>query len=180
MKAFLVLFLIFFTLATQSTSDSGHQFEDSRDGNLYPYVKLGELYWFTENLRFQKPNSISVQDSTGQQKKCGEFYKAADAFSVCPKGWRLPTEKEVKQLLTLHKRKKIDLNESLNLSLCGRIDNGKLAKVGDQNTFWINAEMKGEAITHWHTFGDKHELHSHNVVQAQRQFPLRCVCETLP
>ena len=54
-----------------------------------------------------------------------------DAFEVCLAGWRLwrlPNEKEVKELIKMDKRGKIDLIDTLKVDMCGRIDGGKAAK----------------------------------------------------
>jgi hypothetical protein len=61
--------------------------------------------------------------------------------------------------------------------MCGRIDNKKVNKIGEQNTYWIDSEVENGDVEHWHIFLDKQEIHSHNVVNAKRQFPVRCVCE---
>ena len=124
---------------------------DSRDGNQYEIVELNGIQWFTENIRFQTENSTSIADGT---TVCGEFYLVDDAFNVCPDGWRLPTEPEVKSLIKLNKRKKINLTDTLKIELCGRIDVGKHSRQGEQNTFWIDSELKDGYIMHWHTFGD--------------------------
>lgn len=67
--------------------------------------------------------------------------------------------------------------EELRIGLCGRIDNGAYSKKGLQNTFWIDAKLKQGDITHWHIYSQEMKLHSHNVNNAHRQFPVRCVCE---
>lgn len=154
------------------------QFEDSRDKNVYPYVPIGELYWFQENLRYKTSSSMTLPaDDPSETDLCGQFYSVEDAFRVCPEGWRLPTEKETKNLVKADKKGKINLIDTLQIELCGRIDYGKISKIGEQNTFWIFSELTDGYITHWHTFGQNQELHNHNVVEARRQFPVRCVCE---
>ena len=153
------------------------RFTDDRDGNSYEYVEINSLKWMTENLRYKVPRSMTVSDSTENCEECGEFYFVYDAFEACPQNWRLPTEKEVKALIKWHKKRKLSLTESLSIVLCGRVDNGEHSKSGSQNTFWMNADLVEGQIAHWHTFYDEQELHSHDVINAERQFPVRCVCE---
>lgn len=168
---------IFALSATVSVNSSG-QFEDKRDGNVYQYVELDGLDWFTENLRYKTEQSFCVADSNAANcYQCGQFYLVEEALQVCPDPWRLPTESEIKSLLKAQRKHKINLMDTLNIWLCGRVDYGKIAKIGEQNTFWLNAELEEGSIMHWHTFGQEQELHDHNVVQAKRQFPVRCVCE---
>lgn len=175
-----ILLLFLFSNASAQNKLPTLWYVDERDGNSYNYIYIDGLYWFTENLRYKTQYSIAVKDTSGNVlEHCGLFYRVDESFEACPLGWRLPTEKEVKRLIKLDKRKKIQLTESLQIELCGRIDHGKLSKLGLQNTFWIDATLKDGYITHWHTFEEKQELHHHNVMNAQRQFPIRCVCEGL-
>lgn len=72
------------------------KFFDSRDGNVYNVVKIGEIFWFAENLKYKpkegrywafnnNPNSVPVY---------GYLYDWETAYSVCPKGWMLPEDKD--------------------------------------------------------------------------------------
>jgi hypothetical protein len=149
-------------------------FTDKRDGNTYSIVQLNELLWLGENLRYRSP---SAKDTLAGMEGCGLFYLVEDAKNACPKGWRLPTKKEVSALIKADKKGKIHLSDTLNILLCGRIDYDKHAKQGEQNTFWLNESVENGHVTHWHTFGKENELHSHDVVNAKRKFPVRCVCE---
>ncbi|MEZ4917872.1 MAG: FISUMP domain-containing protein [Saprospiraceae bacterium] len=168
-----LLSFLFILFQGQPEPVNSNVFTDPRDGNTYQYVQVGELDWFVENLRFQTTNSVDV--SGEELNECGLFYPVEEAGTVCPDSWRLPTEKEVKALIKNEKRGRIQLIDTLQIQLCGRIDYGTLAKTGTQNTFWIDAKLEDGYITHWHTFGTKNELHRHNVTVAQRKFPVRCV-----
>ena len=173
-----MLILMIVSSFHNSATPISNEFTDSRDSNTYETVEVGHLKWLKENLRYKVNASMCLSDISDEKcADCGEFYLVEDALKICPENWRLPTEEEIKRLLKSNKRKKINLAKALNIELCGRIDNGKSAKYGLQNTFWIDAPLENGYITHWHTFGKKHELHSHNVVNAKRQFPVRCVCE---
>jgi hypothetical protein len=173
----LILVLILIVFSFSSSDENSMRFTDARDGNSYGYVEINSLKWMTENLRYETLQSMTVSDYTENCEGCGEFYFVHDAFDVCPENWRLPTEREVKALIKWHKKKKLLLNESLSILLCGRVDNGQHSKSGTQNTFWIDADLVEGQITHWHTFHDEQELHSHDVINAERQFPVRCICE---
>lgn len=176
-----LLLIISFVLAVGSFFQTEKQeisvLEDKRDGNRYQYIELNGLNWFSENLRFKMPESICVSEEDTFCAECGQFYLLEKAFEACPMGWRLPTLKEVEAVIKLEKQQKASLTAALDIIMCGRIDNKTVAKIGEQNTYWVDADIENGNIEHWHIFHDKQEVHSHNVVNAQRQFPIRCVCE---
>lgn len=130
------LLTLFFAIVTVYADAQSTVFEDTRDGQNYPVVHLNNLKWLGENLRYRSP---SQNDTLIDVRECGVFYSYADAANACPPDWRLPNEKEVKALIKLNKRKKINLTDTLQINLCGRIDYEKYRKRGIQNTFWLDA-----------------------------------------
>lgn len=173
MRSSLLLTLVFLIVNLAAYAQEVMQFEDSRDKEIYNYVLVDKLFWMTDNLRFSTEEAYQIKEDD----KCAYFYGVEEAFKVCPEGWRLPNEKEVKKLLKLDKRGVLDVADSLKILKCGRIDNYHHSKFGEQNTFWMDAELIEGSITHWHLFHDGHEIHHHNVVVAERMFPVRCVKE---
>lgn len=175
---YLTIFIILVSNLGLTIAPNSGKFTDSRDGNIYTYVEIDGKYWFAENLRYKTENSIKVRDSLKEWTSgCGEFYPVAQALKVCPEKWRLPTEEEIKTLIKLQKKDKININDTLQILLCGRIDNDEIGMIGMQNTFWIDAPLEKGHILHWHIFEKAHHLHTHGVTQANRKFPVRCVCE---
>ncbi len=93
------------------------------DGNTYPTVKIGEQYWFVENLRtseYKDGSSINlVLDGTTwanqtsgaycwyqnnnnydyPQGKLYNWYAVADSRGLCPDGWRVPSLADWNMLL---------------------------------------------------------------------------------
>jgi len=80
------------------------KFIDTRDGQKYPIIQLGEQLWMAENIRFVVdsqsreacywPNKAIDQLS----QKGGLFYSWEGAQQACPDGWRLPQSKDFQQL----------------------------------------------------------------------------------
>lgn len=172
LKNALIIFSVFIFSLSQAQAQK--PVIDERDGQSYSIVRAANLEWFASNLNYKTADSRAYADSAANDS-CFQFYRVNEAMNACPAGWRLPTEPEVKQLLKQAKKQKFSVEETLNISFCGRIDGNVAAKVGSQTTFWIDSELVDGNITHWHFFKDEIELHNHNVINADRKFPVRCV-----
>ena len=130
MGAFMV-----FTISCKNhkLSDNGtvvlleNSFKDTRDGNIYKTVKIGDQVWMAENLKYLPsvvgPDSgsttvplyyvygyngtnIAEAKATDNYKTYGVLYNWSAAMAsnssgvegVCPCGWHLPSDAEWKQL----------------------------------------------------------------------------------
>lgn len=71
-------------------------FTDSRDGEIYTSVQIGNLIWMAENMRLNLPGSYVNPDQP--DKKYGRFYNWNQAQQVCPEGWQLPTDADWRNL----------------------------------------------------------------------------------
>lgn len=101
------------------TDNSPQTFTDSRDGNVYKYIKIGNQVWMAENLRYlpsvSDPGIFSAEmptyyvygySGTSLAGAKGSFnygaygvlYNWAAAKVACPAGWHLPTNEEWTQL----------------------------------------------------------------------------------
>lgn len=68
--------------------------KDTRDGETYKIVKIGDRIWMAENLRFSTANSKCYKDDPNNCKEYGALYMLSEAKNACPTGWHLPTAAE--------------------------------------------------------------------------------------
>jgi uncharacterized protein (TIGR02145 family) len=104
-KAFLFLilsFCFFKILSAQSITDV-ESIIDSRDGQVYKFVRIGDKSWMLENLNYSsKSGSWCYDENVSNCDLYGRLYDWQTAKNVCPHGWRLPSKKDFENLLSIN------------------------------------------------------------------------------
>lgn len=123
-------------------------FTDNRDGQQYPYKKIGSQVWMTRNLNYDTADGSWCFDCPTY----GRLYDWGTAKRVIPAGWHLPSDEEWTTLTTFlggdsaagTKMKSIDLWAGLFGG--ARVLDGRFLAVRENGFWWSSTEASGAWI----------------------------------
>jgi uncharacterized protein (TIGR02145 family) len=183
-KTTLLISFLVFNLTIFAQSDKMGSFTDSRDGQVYNYIKIGKQVWMAENLNYN-PGSGSwcYDEDSSNCKTYGRLYDWETAISVCPAGWHLPSKREFKILLRNYSGESREAHDALikdgvsgfNAILGGwRSHNGHFMSKDGYDHFWSSSEY--DAFGVWYL--DVSSLHRYSAMGILNKFfgfSVRCV-----
>jgi len=145
MRGIIILALIVFSFAGLNAQN---EFTDPRDGNIYRTIKIGDLTWMAENLKFTTGNDEALCFERNQHNKnlYGVLYNWKSATLACPDGWRLPSGEEFRSLLVyLENSAQADQPVSgpgaFPIQLAGMQDHeGTFTEIDESGYYWTSTE----------------------------------------
>lgn len=79
---------------------AGEVLKDSRDGQSYRTVRIGDQVWMAQNLNFTVGVNWCYDDKAENCQKYGRLYNWNTAMTACPAGWHLPSRAESETLVS--------------------------------------------------------------------------------
>jgi uncharacterized protein (TIGR02145 family) len=113
-------------------------FTDTRDGEIYRWVNIGEQIWMARNLNYTVTfNSFCYNNQKFNCDKYGRLYNWEIAKNICPAGWHLPTDDDWIRLELF-----LDMSWS-QASSVGYRGNNEGEKLKEEGTFhWLSNKLK--------------------------------------
>lgn len=103
---------------------------DTRDGQKYIIVEIGDQTWFANNLNYETGDSWWYNNSESNGEIYGRLYTWDTAQIACPEGWRLPSDDDWKILEIQLGMSEIAANEE---SWRGTIEGDKMKSLSGWN-----------------------------------------------
>lgn len=162
---------------------------DQRDSTEYDIVKIGNNWWFQDNLKFITPTSWCGENPNSKACNNGNYYYPTDIINVCPTDWSVPTWKQYKEAIKtieeyyhlqvnyssgkapLYKDLNLDAEQVNGLTLMndtvffdmtatGWIEGNKW-EPQNQTNMWIIHDLSNTPQPHIHILPEKVIMHSH-------------------
>ena len=137
--------------AKHSQSMSGNLLTDSRDGQTYRIVTIGEQTWMAENLKYKTQFSTCHKDPDSCAKY-GRLYEWGEAYNACPADWHLPTEDEWRTLFATIGAKYRDYSGYLGAGEKLKSKSGWLENGNGTDEYGFSALPAGESDYYYEMF----------------------------
>ena len=137
--------------AKHSQSMSGNLLTDSRDGQTYRTVTIGEQTWMAENLKYKTAFSTCHKDSDSCAKY-GRLYEWGEAYNACPADWHLPTKDEWRTLFATIGAKYRDYSGYLGAGEKLKSKSGWLENGNGTDEYGFSALPAGESDYYYEMF----------------------------
>ena len=72
---------------------------DTRDGQTYKTVQIGNQVWMAQNLNYAASRSWCYDDKASNCSRYGRLYEWTTTKQVCPSGWHVPSVAEWSMLM---------------------------------------------------------------------------------
>jgi len=180
--------------AEQRIEKVSSYFTDSRNGQKYRAVKIGNQVWMAQNLNYQTGNSWCYDNNNTNCEKYGRLYDWNTAIKACPSGWHLPSSEEWNGLVTAVGGKDVagkmlkstsgwdnngngfDGNGFSALPGGYRDTDGSFYGVGKYGRWWTATE-RGSGIVYYRTMGYGEDYVTEDGRDEGYGLSVRCVME---
>lgn len=145
---FVISLLLMFSFS-ESFGQDFDKLVDTRDGQEYKIVKIGNQWWTAENINYNiLDESWYYENDSINYHNFGRFYTFESAKESCPCDWHLPTDKEWKDMEIQIGLSKNDV-EAYNLR--GSTEGGKLKAIGFE--YWNSPNQNATNSTGFSALG---------------------------
>jgi len=171
--------------------DSIGTLHDLRDNNLYSVVKIGDIYWTTDNYRFAVEGSQCNSSDPTAESTCvgyGRYYTFNQALQACPTDWRVPSSTEwlllfqtaggiaqaAPPLKSTHLWSSSNGTDSYGLSIQ---PTGDLLdqSIGNTAWFWSSSITNGTATAATALFSDGSDAVTMPTMDTTNAYTIRCI-----
>jgi uncharacterized protein (TIGR02145 family) len=185
-KYFLFISTIAFLFPVRLTGQITDSFSDSRDGQVYQTVQIGEQTWMAENMNYIIENSWCYDNNYNHCNTYGRLYYREAAKEVCPQGWRLPSGEDFEILLqndgssgskAYHAHKD---GGSSGFDACfggWRSNTGEFLHIESYGFWWSSTEFNGHLVSYLNIDKDGRSITIYEDYEGEWGFSVRCIQE---
>ncbi len=143
------------------TAEEVRTFTDSRDGQEYLTIKIGEQIWFAENFNYNTNTADSTSswyyndDSVAYAAEYGRLYNWFVAIGIAPEGWILPSQTAFEELASflgtdVGTKLKVGGVSGFEAKLAGYRYEGAFLDFNEFGQFWSAAEnAQGNSLSYY-------------------------------